>query len=61
MTCAPAADAPAIPPPPQDELQISLDGITIKTAMRGMWLMVMALAFYFLYLKFVYTITPVQL
>lgn len=48
-------------PKPQDELQISLDGITIKTAMRGMWLLMMALAFYFLYLKFVYTVTPVQL
>jgi hypothetical protein len=36
------------------ELKVSLDGIALKTTLHGVVLLVLAMSFYFLYLKFVY-------
>ena len=43
------------------ELKLGMEGIAIKTALHGIALLVLSMAFYFLYLKFVYTLTPLTL
>lgn len=41
------------------EVKLSLEGIAVKTSLNGVVLLLVALAFYFLYLKFVFPITVV--
>jgi hypothetical protein len=41
----------------QDEINVGLEGVALKTSLRAIWLLVSAFVFYFLYIKFVYTIT----
>lgn len=41
------------------EVKLSLEGIAVKTSLNGLVLLLVALAFYFLYLKFVFPITVV--
>ncbi len=43
----------------QQELSISMEGIALKTTLHGTLIMVLALAFYFLYLRFVYPVVVV--
>ena len=43
----------------QDEIKIELEGVALKTSLRAIWLLVSAFVFYFLYIKFVYTLTAV--
>jgi hypothetical protein len=45
--------------PQLQELELSLEKIAVKTSLHGVLLLSFALAFYFLYLKFVYPITVV--
>lgn len=41
------------------ELRVSLEGLALKTSMHGTFLLVIAMSFYYLFLKFVYPITVV--
>ena len=41
------------------ELRVSLEGIALKTSMHGTLLLVLAMLFYYLFLKFVYPVTIV--
>ncbi len=41
----------------ETNIQISLEGIALKTSLQGVLLLAFALAFYFLYLKFVFPVT----
>jgi hypothetical protein len=49
---------PADAPPPDDPTTFSYLGIEIKSSVIGLIILAMSLAFFFLYLKFVYVITP---
>ena len=42
-----------------EEVRVSLEGIALKTSMNGTLLLVIAMAFYYLFLKFVYPVTIV--
>lgn len=44
----------------ETEFKLSLEGIALKTALHGLAILAIALAFYFLYLKFVYPIETVR-
>jgi hypothetical protein len=41
------------------ELRVSLEGLALKTSLHGTLLLVIAMCFYYLFLKFVYPITVV--
>jgi hypothetical protein len=41
------------------ELRVSLEGLALKTSMHGTLLLVIAMSFYYLFLKFVYPVTVV--
>lgn len=43
----------------QQELSISMEGVALKTTLHGTFIMVLALVFYFLYLKFVFPVVVV--
>ena len=43
----------------QDEIKIELEGVALKTSLNAIWLLLGAFVFYFLYIKYVYTITVV--
>jgi hypothetical protein len=43
------------------ELRVSLEGIALKTSLHGTLLLVLAMLFYYLFLKFVYPITVVPM
>jgi hypothetical protein len=43
------------------ELRVSLEGIALKTSLHGTFLLVIAMLFYYLFLKFVYPITVVPM
>ncbi len=45
--------------PEQSEIKVSLEGIALKTSFHGTLLLVIALVFYYLFLKFVYPISIV--
>lgn len=42
------------------ELQLSLEGISLKTSLHGTILLVLAIVFYFMYVKFIYPISTVD-
>ncbi|MCI0627620.1 MAG: hypothetical protein L0387_39220 [Acidobacteria bacterium] len=42
------------------ELQVSLEGVALKTSLHGTILLVLALVFYFMYLQFVYKVVEVD-
>jgi len=43
----------------QDEIKIELEGVALKTSLNAIWLLLGAFVFYFLYIKYVYTLTVV--
>jgi len=43
----------------QTDLNVSLQGIALKTSLHGTILLALSISFYFLYLKFVYPITAI--
>ena len=45
--------------PETNEIKISMEGIALKTSLHGILILGLAFGFYFLYLKFVYTIQVV--
>jgi hypothetical protein len=47
-------------PPQTHELQVSQNGLAVKTSLHGVLLLLIALAFYALYLKLVYPITVIS-
>jgi len=43
----------------KDHIDINLEGIALKTSLRGIYILMTAVGIYLLYIKFVYTLTPV--
>lgn len=60
ITEASAAPTAAAGMKPVHELSISMQGVALKTSLNGTLLMVFALAFYFLYLKYVFPVSVVS-
>jgi hypothetical protein len=54
---ASATASAAAPAPTQDELTFGKDGVVIRSAYLGVIILVLSMAFFFLYLKYVYLIS----